>query len=250
MALVPILGPVHEGHLDLVRAAQHERTRVAACLVDVSGSCLPRDIDTDVGVLEAAQVDAVISPSAESYSLEGHRTRLRVGGLTDVLCGKVEQGCFDFAVLMTLRLINQTQADQVLLSDAQWQLCVILSQLAGDLDLEAQICIRPAFRLDTGVACSAEWQALPPHWRPAAERFAQVLADTAHTIRNGGDPARCCKSGVQQLTGGDIEGLDYLELRHAGTLNRVHDIVLGGPSRLFGAVRINGLRLVDSLPVA
>lgn len=248
VALIPVLGPVHEGHLDLLRKAQCDGFRVAACLVDVSGSCLPRDVERDMAALEAAEADAVISPAADAYSLEGHRTRLRMGGLTDVLCGKVEQGCFDFAVLMTLRLINQTRADLVLLPDAQWQLCVILSQLLGDLDLEAELRILPTLRMPDGLAVSAEARALSGPARAAAGRFAAVLGDTARVIRAGADPLRACRSGSERLLEAGIEAVDYLELRHAGTLARVHDPALGGPARLFGGVRLQGLRLIDSLP--
>ncbi|MEM9050259.1 MAG: pantoate--beta-alanine ligase [Pseudomonadota bacterium] len=249
VALIPVFGPVHEGHLDLLRAGQQARARVVACLLTPSGSALPRDLHADRVLLDAAQIDAAIAPKTERFRPDGHRTRLRMGGLTDVLCGAVEQGCFDFAVLMTLRLINQTRADLVLLSEAQWQLCVILSQLVGDLDLGTQISIEPALRQDDGVACSAELKALPAPRRAAAVRFAQILADTARTIRHGGDPARCCRDAAERLDEAGIDGIDYLEIRHAGTLSRVHDLVLGGPARLFGAVRIDGIRLIDNRPV-
>ncbi|MEM9197993.1 MAG: pantoate--beta-alanine ligase [Pseudomonadota bacterium] len=249
VALIPVLGPVHEGHLELVRAAHLDACRVAVCLVDLSGSPLARDLDADLSLLEAAQVDAVISPAADSYSPHGHRTRLRVGGLTDVLCGRVAQGCFDFAILMTLRLINQTQADLVLISDVQWQFCVILSQLVGDLDLDTEIRILPAPRHGDGAACSAEWHALPDEARGHAADLAQILAELAAELRCGADPAACCKNGAARFAEAGFEGIEYLELRHAGTLARVHDTVLDGPARLFGAVRLRGLRLVDNVSV-
>jgi pantoate--beta-alanine ligase len=250
VALVPVLGPVHEGHLRLVRAAQAEGMRVAACLVDVSGSCLPRDPERDWSVLEAAQADAVISPAGEAYCIDGYRTRLKVGGLTDVLCGKVEQGCFDFAVLMTLRLVNQTRADIVMLSDVQWQFCVILSQLVGDLDLGAELRILPAGRDDDGLPCSAEARALSADGRRKAARFSAVLVDSARAIRAGAEPVAACRAAAERLCDAGIEDVDYLELRHAGTLGRVHDPMIGGPARLFGSVRIDRLRLTDSIAVA
>ncbi|RMF34419.1 MAG: 4-phosphopantoate--beta-alanine ligase [Alphaproteobacteria bacterium] len=250
VAIIPVIGPVHDGHIALVREARSLGHRVAACLVDLDGGGLPRDIDTDAEELEHARADAVIAPLIEKYCPDGFRTRLRVGGLTDVLCGKVEQGCFDHAVLITLRLINQSRADLVLISELQWQFAIILGQITGDLDIDTEIRIRPALRAADGTPCSAEASALPYPERRLAASFARTLADAAQAIRSGCDPRSVCSNVGAALVDAGFETVDYLELRHAGTLMRVQDPATSGPARLFASARLRGMRLLDNMAVA
>ncbi|RMH45934.1 MAG: hypothetical protein D6686_16680 [Alphaproteobacteria bacterium] len=167
----------------------------------------------------------------------------------EVLCGRVEQGCFDRAVRVTLRLVERSGADCVLLSDLNWQFCVIFARILGDLDLGAVPRILPAPRDAAGLPLSAELAALDPPARRQAERFARVMDDTARVIRLGADPAIACRGARARLADAGIAAVDYLEMRHAATLARVQDPRLEGPARLFGAVRLRGLRLIDSRPL-
>ncbi|RMH45933.1 MAG: hypothetical protein D6686_16675 [Alphaproteobacteria bacterium] len=76
VALMPVLGPVHGGHLAMIRAARAAGLRVAACPVDVSDSCLPRDPERDAALLERAGADAVVAPDSGLHGAAG-RLRLR-----------------------------------------------------------------------------------------------------------------------------------------------------------------------------
>jgi pantoate--beta-alanine ligase len=249
VALVPVFGAVHDGHAALLRAAREDGRRVAACLVEFRGGCLPRDIEADADRLDAEGADVVcIVPAAAAA--EAPRTRLVLGGLTDILCGRVAPGCFDATVLTLVRLVNQTQPDSIHLSDVQWQLCVILSQLAGDLDLATEVRIAPAVRTADGLAASAAAARLGAAERRLAARFPAALRSVVCEVKAGAAPEAACRGAAEALIAAGFEAVDYLEVRHAGTLARICDLGLSGPARVFGSVRLGGARLIDGVAVA
>lgn len=250
VALVPVLGPVHEGHIALVSEAQRDGQRVAACLVDAGPCLLPRDTGADLARLAETPPDAVFVAPPGSLSAADTRTRLALDGLTDVLCGSVEPGCFDGAVMTLLRLANQAQPDALILSDAHWQLSVLMSQLAGDLGLPAEIRITPALRTEDGLPVSADLDALPEPARRVAGRLARTIRAAAGEIRAGAEPERICRAARDRLIDAGFEAVDYLDIRHAGTLHRVGDPATEGPARVFAAARLAGHRFVDSVAVA
>jgi pantoate--beta-alanine ligase len=110
--------------------------------------------------------------------------------------------------------------------------------------------IVPALRAEDGLACSAEATALSGRDRRVAGRFASALAEVAREVRAGAAPREACLFVRDALAAQGVQGLDYVEVRHAGTLAPVADCALAGPTRVFGAARIAGLRLVDTVAVA
>lgn len=250
VALVPVLGPAHRGHGALIRAAQEEEMRAVACLIDPCHREAGPAVEEDAERLEAMQADSVYVPAMGCYAPEGFRTRVRVAGLTDILCGAVDPGCLDLPVLTLLRLMTQTGADLMLFSEVHWQMGVIMGQLAGDFDLATEVRILPALRDADGVPVSAETARLSPGERQSAARLAAALRRAAREAKAGAAPEAACRFAREQLAHAGFSAVDYIELRHAGTLAPVPDAALGGPARVFGAARLGGLRLVDSLAVA
>src|SRR5438309_1063729 len=93
VALVPTMGAIHEGHLSLVARARGPARRVVVSIFvnplqfgpGEDYTRYPRPIARDRARLVAAGVDLLWEPRIEDLYPEGHRTRVRVPGLGDVL---------------------------------------------------------------------------------------------------------------------------------------------------------------------
>lgn len=103
IGFVPTMGYLHDGHLSLVRAARSANDAVVVSIFvnptqfgpgeDLAS--YPRDLDRDLTMLAAEGVDLVWTPRVEDVYPPGSSTRVRVGGVTEVLEGARRPGHLD-----------------------------------------------------------------------------------------------------------------------------------------------------------
>src|SRR5512135_2938400 len=100
LGLVPTMGYLHEGHLSLARRARQE-CRSAAVSIFVNPTQFapnedlakyPRDLERDLRLLEAEEVDLVWTPTAETMYPEGFQTWVEVQDVSRPLEGAQRPG--------------------------------------------------------------------------------------------------------------------------------------------------------------
>src|SRR5262245_12070047 len=103
IGLVPTMGALHQGHLELVKAARRHADFVVATIFvnplqfnqSEDLAAYPRDEATDLSLLAATGADLVFAPSVAEMYPAGFSTGVKVGGLTEVLDGPARPGHFD-----------------------------------------------------------------------------------------------------------------------------------------------------------
>jgi pantoate--beta-alanine ligase len=102
-------------------------------------------------------------------------------------------------------------------------------------------------REQDGLALSSRNSYLSASQRAAAPTLYRVLTDCAGRIARGELPARVLDEGGAAIERAGFV-LDYLEARHADTLEPIGS-VKDGPIRLLVAARIGTTRLIDNVAV-
>ena len=100
IALVPTMGALHRGHLELIRSARQLADAVAVSIFvnplqfGERGDFdhYPRPLDEDLRACEAEGVDAVFVPTPASMYPNGFATTVSVAGLTDTMEGAARPG--------------------------------------------------------------------------------------------------------------------------------------------------------------
>jgi pantoate--beta-alanine ligase len=256
VALVPTMGALHEGHLSLVRLARRRAQGVIVSIFvnpaqfapDEDLAAYPRSFDADLAALARAGVDLVWTPSVEVMYPKGFATRISLGGPAKVgLEDAFRPHFFDGVATVVAKLLIQCAPDVAIFGEKDFQQLKVISRLACDLDLPVEIAAAQIVREDDGLAMSSRNAYLAANERAAAPTLYRVLLACADRIARGEPIVTAVAEGGIEIERAGFR-LDYLEARHAETLEKVED-TRDGPLRLLVAARIGRTRLIDNVPV-
>lgn len=256
VALVPTMGALHEGHLSLLRLARRRARRVIVSIFvnpaqfapNEDFSTYPRAFDADVAALAATGVDLVWAPSVEAMYGPGFATRIVPEGPAKVgLEDAFRPHFFAGVAIVIAKLLIQCTPDIAVFGEKDFQQLRMIARLVSDLDLPVKVVGAPIVREPDGLALSSRNVYLSTQERAAAPTLYRVLGACAAAIARGGHIARVLDEGGAEIERAGFQ-LDYLEARHAQTLDKV-ETGTDGPLRLLVAARIGRTRLIDNVAV-
>ena len=184
VGLVPTMGYLHEGHLSLVRRARKECASVAASIfvnptqfgANEDLSKYPRNLESDLTLLEEAGADLVWTPTPEIMYPPGFQTWVEVEGLTQPLEGAVRPGHFRGVTTVVAKLFNAVQPQKAYFGQKDAQQAAVLRRMTRDLDFPIEIVICPTVREKDGLAMSSRNSYLSPEERQAATVLFRALS--------------------------------------------------------------------------
>jgi pantoate--beta-alanine ligase len=256
VGLVPTMGALHQGHMALVGAARAECDRVVASIfvnpkqfapTEDLGS-YPRREAADLEMLRSAGLDLVFIPAVDEMYPPDFATLVRVGGLTEGLCGAHRPGHFDGVTTVVTKLLIQVLPDIAYFGEKDYQQLMVVRRLARDLDLPVRIAGVATVREPDGLALSSRNAYLSAEERRIASDLSRVLHSVAAALAQQPSAVeRELARGVGELRNAGFE-IDYLEIREEETLRPVSTRVTAR-SRVFAAVRLGRTTLIDNLPI-
>lgn len=192
IALVPTMGNLHDGHLELVKIAkQHAKIVVVSIFVNPTQfgagedfDSYPRTLNEDVAKLATVDADFVFAPSIdEMYPVLPPPTSVRAGAITAQLCGQSRLGHFDGVGIVVSKLFNIVQPDIAVFGQKDYQQLAIIKQLVRDLSYPIEIIGAPIVRADDGLALSSRNQYLSASERQIAPVLHQELQHLAQQLK-------------------------------------------------------------------
>jgi pantoate--beta-alanine ligase len=255
-ALVPTMGALHEGHIQLVRLARHKARRsIVSIFVNPTQFAphedftkYPRTFDRDREMLAEAKADVIFLPGVAEMYPEGFATRINLlGPAAAGLEDRFRPTHFEGVATICCKLFTQSQADFAMFGEKDYQQLQVVTQMVRDLDLPITIVPCPTIREADGLAMSSRNRYLSLDERALAPALHRVMQEAAAAIRNNALVAEATAAAQMTIIRAGFE-LDYLEGRHARTLAPINSIK-DGPVRLLVAARISGTRLIDNIAV-
>ena len=170
------MGALHAGHLSLVTAslAENDRTVVSIFVNPLQFGPgedferYPRDFDRDLRALDGLAVDGIFAPPVREMYAAGATTRVRVGGIDEVLEGFHRPGHFEGVATVVAKLFWATHPDRAYFGQKDAQQAAVISQLAEDLGTGITVRTCPIVREPDGLALSSRNAYLDPAARRAA----------------------------------------------------------------------------------
>ena len=194
IALVPTMGNLHEGHLELVKIAKQYANIVVVSIfvnptqfgVGEDFDSYPRTLDEDVAKLASVGADYVFAPSVDAmYPVLPPPTTVLAGAISNQLCGQSRPGHFDGVGIVVSKLFNIVQPDVAIFGKKDYQQLAIIKQLVRDLSYPIEIIGAPIIRADDGLALSSRNQYLTESERQVAPILHRELQDLAEQLKGG-----------------------------------------------------------------
>ena len=193
IGLVPTMGYLHPGHLSLVRASKKTiDATVVSIFVNPTQfgpredlSKYPRDFARDAQMLRAEGADILFIPRAADMYPSGYKTFVEVLDLQNKLCGRSRPIHFRGVCTVVLKLFNIVLPDKAFFGQKDAQQAVIIRRMAGDLDLDVEIEVKPIIRDADGLALSSRNAYLNPAERKAALVLTRSLKEAKMMVDQG-----------------------------------------------------------------
>lgn len=253
LGVVPTMGALHKGHLSLARAARAACGKVIVTIFvnplqfnnPADLAKYPRTEETDAALLATVGVDAIFAPLPDEVYPPGFATRVSVSGLSDPLEGTHRPGHFDGVATVVAKLLGMTQADHAFFGQKDWQQLAVVRRLVADLDLAVIITGCETVRDADGLALSSRNARLSAGARAKAPALHRAMLAAATAIRGGGNAGTVLDSARRAILSSGFDRIDYLVLANPDTLAPAETL----PARLLAAAWLDGVRLIDNIPV-
>jgi len=256
IALVPTMGALHEGHLELVRLAARSAARTLVSIFvnptqfapNEDYSRYPRDQRGDLDKLGPLGVDLVFMPAAALMYPEGFATSIHVAGPAEAgLEDKYRPHFLGGVATVVCKLLAQCRPDIAVFGEKDYQQLLVVRRMVRDLDLGVEIVGAETVREADGLALSSRNAYLDADERGIAPGLNAALRNAAKRIAEDGDVETIMAAARAGLTRMGFR-VDYVEARNAETLKPVCD-PKREPIRLVAAAWLGTTRLIDNIAV-
>ncbi|MDA0206220.1 MAG: pantoate--beta-alanine ligase [Acidobacteria bacterium] len=253
VGLVPTMGALHKGHLELIRHAKDECGRTVVTLFVNPAQfnqpsdldAYPRPFDADLEACSSAGVDWLFAPSAEEMYSEKPLTFVDVEGLSDGLCGPYRPGHFRAVATVCAKLFAAAPADRAYFGEKDYQQLAIIRRMVRDLNFPLEIVGVPTVREPDGLAMSSRNVRLSP----AERQTAAVLYRALEAAQSSDQTAsRVLVSIARHVIASEpLARVEYIEIVDRDTLAPV--VTVDRECRLALAVWFGKVRLIDNIAI-
>jgi pantoate--beta-alanine ligase len=256
VSLVPTMGALHDGHIDLVRLGRKKARRTLVSIFvnptqfapHEDFTKYPRTFERDRELLAEVKADAIYFPEVSEMYPDGFATRVLLLGPAAVgLEDRFRPTHFEGVATICCKLFTQTQADYAIFGEKDYQQLQVVARMVQDLDLAVSIVPMATRREEDGLAMSSRNRYLSPAERELAPLLHRTMQEIASDIVKDRPVMQAVAEGQVKIVRAGFE-LDYLEARHARSLAPIQSL-REGPIRLLLAARLGGTRLIDNIGV-
>ncbi|RZK22818.1 MAG: pantoate--beta-alanine ligase [Hymenobacter sp.] len=255
IGLIPTMGALHDGHLQLVRAAAQACDEVIATVfVNPTQFNNPDDLrlyprlpEQDAAALAPAGCTALFMPTVAEIYPQPTVLRFDFGPLERVMEGAHRPGHFNGVATVVSKLFHLARPHVAYFGQKDFQQVAIVRQLITDLSFDLELVVYPTVREAGGLAMSSRNARLSPEARAVAPLIYKVLQQAAEQVRQGVAPAEVQRQALAALAAEPAFTPEYFEVADAQTLQPMASYEAGRAVVLCVAAHLGGVRLIDNV---
>ncbi|RZJ62015.1 MAG: pantoate--beta-alanine ligase [Hymenobacter sp.] len=257
IGLIPTMGALHAGHLQLVRAAAQVCDEViASVFVNPTQFNNPDDLrlyprlpEQDAAALAPAGCTVLFMPTVAEVYPQPAVLRFDFGPLEQVMEGAHRPGHFNGVATVVSKLFHLARPHVAYFGQKDFQQVAIVRQLLADLSFDLELIVFPTVREASGLAMSSRNARLSAEALAVAPLLYQILQQAAAQVRLGAPPAAVQQQALAMLAQETQFTPEYFEIADAQTLQPLSSYEVGRPAVLCVAAHLGGVRLIDNVVV-
>ncbi|MDD9895179.1 MAG: pantoate--beta-alanine ligase [Gammaproteobacteria bacterium] len=258
IGLVPTMGNLHQGHIELVNHALSCSDYVVSTIFvnplqfgpNEDLRTYPRSLEQDTEKLRNAGCHCLFAPAVKE--IFGNRleaqTILHVPVLSERHCGKSRPGHFDGVATVVCKLFNIVEPDSAYFGLKDYQQFVIIQKIVNDLGFAIQLAGVETVREESGLALSSRNNYLSDEELQIAANIYRCLTDAKACILSGNKDYGSIEDKSLQIMKSVGLDPDYFSICNAHDLEPAHEndteiIILA-------AANLGATRLIDNIQIS
>lgn len=255
IALVPTMGALHRGHLELVRIAQQKADVVVVSIFVnptqfLAGEDLdkyPRTLEADKAACEAIDVDVLFVPDVDQiYSNAPRYIGFTIDQLADQLCGASRPGHFQGVIQVVNKLFNIVRPDIAIFGQKDYQQFRLLECMNEEFNHGIKLIMAPIVRDGDMLALSSRNRYLSVEERQKALSLYSSLVWIKDGLFEKGDINKLLEQAQQLILKEGLK-IDYLGVYDAKSLQPVSKVEPIHTYLIAGAIYAGSTRLIDNI---
>ena len=253
IALVPTMGALHDGHVQLMKHARPlADTLVVSIFVNPTQFApgedfadYPRTWDDDLARCAEAGVDVVFAPEVATMYPRGLEDQIMVdpGPLGAILEGELRPTHFRGVLTVVAKLFGLVRPDVAVFGEKDYQQLALIRRMAETLCLGVEVVGCPTVREADGLAMSSRNRYLEPAERERAVALSQALDAGVAAGSQGPDAVRA--AATARLADVGVVP-DYVAVTSPDLRDPQSNGTPRGEARLLIAARVGRPRLLDN----
>ena len=255
IGLVPTMGSLHEGHLQLVDIAKERADKVIVSIFvnptqfgpSEDFAKYPRVLEADLEKCRERGVDIVFAPSAEEIYPKGYSTYVDEESLSSGLCGVSRPNHFRGVTTVCLKLFNITRPDIAVFGQKDAQQCAVIKKMIADLNVPTEVVVGPIHRDPDGLATSSRNAYLTDTQREAALTISKSLFTAQKMVQDGiRSVDRVMAEIIHTLSLSRRVRVIYVQIVDRETMEPMREVV---PGKCIACVAawVDQVRLIDNI---
>ena len=254
VGLVPTMGALHEGHLNLVRRclAKCDQTVVSIFLnptqfaPDEDLGRYPKPFQRDCELLSECGELLVFAPDTQEMYPPGCTTEIQPPRIAEKFEGASRPFHFQGVTTVVAKLFLATLPNWAFFGQKDYQQTLVVQQMVADLRFPVKIEICPIVRDKDGLALSSRNVYLSRQERQMALSIPRALEEVRSLVKAGEKSIDRLEATMEMtLRDSGIREIDYAQIVDAHTLESFQHLEF--PAVGLIAARVGQTRLIDNL---
>ncbi|UXX80751.1 pantoate--beta-alanine ligase [Reichenbachiella carrageenanivorans] len=256
VGLVPTMGALHQGHLELIHASVHA-CDLTVCSIFVNPTQFnnpddllkyPKQLETDQQLLSKAGCDVVFVPTvAEMYPDQTESLSMSFGVLEHVLEGEFRPGHFSGVGVVVSKLLNIVQPQVAFFGQKDLQQLAVIRKMVRDLNIRTKIVAVPTVREPSGLAMSSRNLRLSEIEKEIAAHLYKTMQGLKDRVCFGDNVPVAIAQSKDLLAQVDGLQLEYLEVVDSATMQVVSDLSAADSISICAAAHVGEVRIIDNM---
>lgn len=252
IALVPTMGNLHKGHIELIKEAQKFSKNIVVSIFvnpiqfdsqkDLKN--YPRSFVNDKKILKSLKVNYLFAPNAQDIYPSHPKLNYKLPEISNELCGASRPGHFLGVITVIEKLLNLSKPHYLVLGKKDYQQLYLIKKFISDLSYPITIIEVETVRAKNQLALSSRNNLIKPELKDKSSDLYKAIYKLTKSVKNIHNKLKIEQQTIQLLVQGGWQ-VDYLEIRRQFDLK----IPVPGDTHLviLVAARLGEVRLIDNI---